>query len=42
MSWLTGYRRLSPRYERPPRNYPAFSGLAAALCCFHRLIRLTT
>jgi transposase len=32
MSWLTGYRRLSPRYERNPRNYLAFLGLAAALC----------
>ncbi|MGX1404477.1 transposase [Streptomyces ambofaciens] len=21
MSWLSGYRRLSPRYERNPRNY---------------------
>ena len=24
MSWLTGYRRLSPRYERQPGNYLAF------------------
>jgi hypothetical protein len=32
MSWLSGYRRLSPRYERHPRNYLAFLGLAAALC----------
>ncbi|PJN06409.1 hypothetical protein CG723_39000 [Streptomyces sp. CB01635] len=23
MSWLTGYRRLSPRYERQPANYLA-------------------
>ncbi|MGW1617358.1 transposase, partial [Streptomyces sp. NPDC002285] len=42
MSWLTGYRRLSPRYERHPRNYLAFLGLAAALCCYKRLVRLTT
>ncbi|MFE3654481.1 transposase [Streptomyces sp. NPDC059122] len=42
ISWLTGYRRLSPRYERDPRNYLAFLGLAAALCCYKRLIRLTT
>lgn len=42
MSWLSGYRRLSPRYERNPRNYLAFLGLAAALCCYKRLIRLTT
>lgn len=42
MSWLADYRRLSPRYERDPRNYLAFPGLAAALCCYKRLIRLTT
>jgi hypothetical protein len=42
MSWLSGYRRLSLRYERDPRNYLAFLGLAAALCCYKRLVRLTT
>ncbi len=42
MSWLTGYRRLNHRYERHPRNYPAFLGLAAAICCYKRLVRLTT
>jgi transposase len=42
MSWLSGYRRLSPRYERNPRSYLAFLGLAAALCCYKRLVRLTT
>ncbi|RDD83910.1 transposase [Streptomyces parvulus] len=42
MSWLSGYRRLSPRYERDPRNYLAFLGLATALCCYKRFIRLTT
>lgn len=42
ISWLSGYRRLSPRYERHPRNYLAFLGLAAALCCYKRLVRLTT
>jgi transposase len=42
ISWLSGYRWLSPRYERNPRNYPAFLGLAAALCCYKRLVRLTT
>jgi transposase len=30
--WLSGYRRLSRRYERHPCNYLAFLGLAAALC----------
>ncbi|MBB6440032.1 hypothetical protein HNQ79_006545 [Streptomyces candidus] len=39
MSWLSGYRRLSPRYERQPSDYLAFLGLAAALCCYKRLIR---
>ncbi|MFI1794603.1 transposase, partial [Streptomyces olivaceoviridis] len=41
ISWLTGYRRLSPRYERHPRNYLAFLGLAAAICCDKRLGKLT-
>ncbi|SEK22126.1 hypothetical protein SAMN05660976_00007 [Nonomuraea pusilla] len=34
MSWLTGYRRLTIRYERYSGNYLAFLGLAAALCCY--------
>jgi len=42
MSWLSGYRRLSPRYERHPRNYLTFLGLAAAICCYKRHFRLTT
>ncbi len=42
MSWLSGYRRLSPRYERNCRNYLGFLGLAAAMCCYKRLVRLTT
>jgi transposase len=41
MSWLSRYRRLSPRYERHPRNYLAFLGLAAALCCYKHLLKLT-
>ncbi len=41
MSWLTGYRRLNHRYERHPRNYLAFLGLAAALCCYKRFLKLT-
>lgn len=40
ISWLSGYRRLSPRYERDPRNYLAFLGLAAAICCHKRLLNL--
>ncbi|MDQ0487664.1 hypothetical protein QO019_006324, partial [Streptomyces thermodiastaticus] len=27
---------------RDPRNYLAFLGLAATLCCYKRLVRLTT
>lgn len=42
ISWPSDHRRLSPRYERHPRNYLAFVGLAAALCCYKRLVRLTT
>ncbi|MFI6484925.1 IS5 family transposase [Nonomuraea sp. NPDC050663] len=42
MSWLTGYRRLTIRYERYGGNYLAFLGFAAALCCYKRFIRLTT
>ncbi len=42
MSWLTGHRRLNHRYERLPRNYPAFLGLTAAICCYKRLLELTT
>ncbi|MGW3939170.1 IS5 family transposase, partial [Streptomyces phaeochromogenes] len=41
MSWLSGYRRLSARYERHPRNYLAFLRLAAAICCYKRLLKLT-
>lgn len=42
MSWLTGYHRLNHRYERHPRTYVAFLGLAAAPCCYKRLLKLTT
>lgn len=42
MSWLSGYRRLSPRYERNPCNYLAILRLAAALCCYKPYVRLTT
>jgi len=40
-SWLTGYRRLNHRYERHLRNYLAFLGLAAAMCCYKRFLNLT-
>lgn len=42
VSWLSGYRRLSPRYERDPRTCLAFLGLATAICCYKRFLRLTT
>jgi transposase len=41
LSWLSGYRRLNHRYERDPRNYLGFLDLAAAMCCYKRLVRLT-
>jgi transposase len=41
MSWLTGYRRLNHRYVRRLGNYLALLGLASALCCYKRLLKLT-
>lgn len=41
MPWPSGYRRLSPRYERDPANYLGFLALAAAMCCFKQLARHT-
>lgn len=37
-SWLTGYRRPSPRYERKKGNHLAFLGSVAALCRYERLL----
>lgn len=45
MSWLPGCLATADSTtanERHPRNYLAFLGLAAALCCYRRLVRLTT
>ena len=39
---MSGCRRLNPRDERHPRNYLDLLGLAAALCCYKRYVRLTT
>jgi hypothetical protein len=39
---MTGYRRLSPRYERLSATYLAFLGLAAAITCYKRYRTLTT
>nr|BAK19901.1 putative IS4 family transposase [Streptomyces rochei] len=41
-SSLASVPSFSRTCERDPRNYPAFLGLAATLCCYKRLIRLTT
>ena len=39
---MSDYIPNPPNPERDPRNYLAFLGLAAALCCYKRLVRLTT
>jgi transposase len=42
IAWLTGYRRLTLRYERNASNFLAFLTLAAALTCHKKLTKLTT
>lgn len=37
LAWLTGYRRLTLRYEHQGTLYGAFATLTAALTCYHRL-----
>ena len=37
LAWLTGYRRLTLRYERSARLFTAFLTLAAALTCYRKL-----
>ena len=37
LAWLTGYRRLTMRYERSARLFTAFLTLAAALTCYKKL-----
>ncbi|MFI6513714.1 IS5 family transposase [Streptosporangium sp. NPDC050855] len=41
ISWLFGYRRLSPRYERHSYSYLAFLTLAATMTCHKRHLKLT-
>jgi hypothetical protein len=41
MSGLSGYRGLDVRCGRHPRDCLVFLGLAGALCCCKRLVRLT-
>lgn len=37
IAWLTGYRRLTIRYERKPNHYLAFLTLAATITCYKKL-----
>jgi transposase len=37
IAWLTGYRRLTIRYERHAEHYLAFLQLAAAITCYKKL-----
>jgi transposase len=37
IAWLTGYRRLTTRYERSGRLFAAFLTLAATLTCYKKL-----
>jgi transposase len=39
LSWLSGRRRLTLRYERKATNFLAFLGLAATLTCYNRLTK---
>ena len=39
LAWLTGYRRLTIRYERHGEHFAAFLQLAAALTCFKKLAK---
>jgi hypothetical protein len=37
LAWLTGYRRLTLRYERSARLFAVFLTLAATLACYKKL-----
>ena len=37
LAWLTGYRRLTLRYERSAQLFTAFLTLAATLTCYKKL-----
>jgi transposase len=37
LAWLTGYRRLTLRYERSARLFAAFLTMAATLTCYKKL-----
>ena len=42
ISWLTGYRRLTLRYERKSSHFLAFLTIAAAITCFKKLRQTAT
>jgi len=42
IAWLTGYRRLTIRYERKASHYLAFLTLGATITCYKKLRKLTT
>lgn len=42
IAWLTGYRRLTIRYERKAEHFLAFLTLGAALICYKKLHKHTT
>jgi len=42
LAWLTGYRRLTLRYERNASHFLAFLTLAATVTCYKKLTKLTT
>jgi transposase len=42
IAWLTGYRRLTLRYERIASHFLAFLTLAATITCYKKLAKLTT
>ena len=39
IAWLTGYRRLTIRYERKASHYLAFLTLAATITCYKKLAK---
>jgi transposase len=42
IAWLTGYRRLTLRYERNASHFLAFLTLAATITCYKKLAKLAT
>ena len=42
LAWLTGYRRLTLRYERHASHFLAFVTLAATITCYKKLTKCAT